>query len=135
PYPDDPFARDVTAMQDVETDTTPGTEEDFIGGPLHNGETQSYTYSFAGGSGLKAALAYPGSLMELRITDPTGHVTQKTGPSVIVITLLNPPVGIYKLDVIGISGLNPDGEEPFLTVAALEPCEAANVEQNGAIRH
>ncbi len=135
PDPNDPFGQDVAAMQQAETDTTPGTEEDFVGGLLHNGEIQSFTYAFAGGNDLKAALAYPGSLMELRITDPTGHISTKTGPSPIVITLPDPPAGIFKLDVVGISGLNPDGEIPFLSVATLEPCATANIEQNGAVRH
>lgn len=135
PDPTDPFSQDVAAMQEAETQTTPGTEQDFTGGLLHNGEVQSYTYAFAGGNDLKAALAYPGSLMELRITDPTGHVSTKTGPSPIVLTLPDPPAGIFKFDVIGISGLNPDGEVPFLSVATLEPCETANIEQNGAVRH
>ena len=135
PDPGDPFGQDVGAMNQTETGTTPGTEEDFIGGLLHNGDVQTFTYAFAGGNDLKAALAYPGSLMELRITDPTGHVSTKTGPSPIVITLPDPPAGIFKFDVIGVSGLNPDGEVPFLSVATLEPCATANIEQNGAVRH
>lgn len=139
PDPNDPFSQEVAAMQQAETQTTPGTEEDFTGGLLHNGQIQSFTYAFAappaGGSDLKAALAYPGSLMELRITDPANHVYTRTGPSPIVITIPDPPAGIFKLDVIGISGLNPDGEVPFLSVATLEPCQTANIEQNGAVRH
>ena len=111
----------------------------FTGGLLHNGQVQSFTYAFAvpsaGGSDFKAALAYPGSLMELRITDPANHVYTKTGPSPIVITIPDPPGGIFKLDVIGISGLDPNGEVPFLSVATLEPCATANIELNGAVRH
>ena len=137
--PNDPFGQEVAAMQQVETNTTPGTEEDFTGGLLRNGQVQSFTYAFgapsSGGSDLKAALAYPGSLMELRITDPANHVYTRTGPSPIVITIPDPPGGIFKLDVIGVSGLDPDGEVPFLTVATLEPCATANIEQNGAVRH
>lgn len=139
PDPNDPFGQEVAAMQQVETQTTPGTEQDFTGGLLHNGQVQSFTYAFAapptGGSDFKAALAYPGSLMELRITDPANHLYTRTGPSPIVITIPDPPGGIFKLDVIGISGLDPDGEVPFLTVATLEPCATANIEQNGAVRH
>ena len=135
PDPGDPFGQDVGAMGQAETGTTPGTEQDYVGGLLHNGEIQTFTYAFAGGNDLKAALAYPGSLMELRITDPTGHISTKTGPSPIVITLPDPPAGIFKFDVIGISGLNPDGEVPFLSVATLEPCQTANIEQIGAVRH
>ncbi|HET7468007.1 MAG TPA: FecR family protein [Candidatus Dormibacteraeota bacterium] len=139
PDPNDPFSQEVQAMQQVETQTTPGTEEDFTGGLLHNGQIQTFSYAFAappsGGSDLKAALAYPGSLMELRITDPANHVYTRTGPSPIVITIPDPPGGIFKFEIIGISGLDPDGEVPFLSVATLEPCETANIEQNGAVRH
>ncbi len=103
PDPNDPFGQEVAAMQQVETQTTPGTEQDFTGGLLHNGQVQSFTYAFAapsaGGSDFKAALAYPGSLMELRITDPANHVYTKPGPSPIVITIPDPPGGIFKLDV------------------------------------
>jgi hypothetical protein len=52
-----------------------------------------------------------------------------------VITIPDPPAGIYKIDVIGISGLNPNGETPYVSVAAVEPCVTANIEQNGAVRH
>jgi FecR protein len=133
--PNDPFVGDLAAQQAAEQGTTPGTEQDYIGAPVHNGDSQQYTYSFAGGSDIKAALAYPGSLMELKIEAPDGHTYNSTGPSPIVITLPEPPAGIYKLDVIGISGLNPDGEVPYLSVAATEPCQTANIEQNGAVRH
>ena len=40
--------RSMPRMRDA-GDTTPGTEQDFIGAPLHNGEEQTYTYSYAGG--------------------------------------------------------------------------------------
>jgi hypothetical protein len=135
PDPNDPFVGDIAAQQAAEAGTTPGTEQDYIGPPLLNGDQQQYTYSFAGGSDIQAALAYPGSLMELKIEAPDGHIYNKTGPSPIVITVPEPPAGIYKLDVIGVSGLNPSGEEPFLSVAATEPCTTSNIEQNGAVRH
>ena len=134
PDPNDPFVGDLAAEAAAQSGTTPGTEEDFIGSPLHNGETQQYTYSFAGGSDVKAALAYPGSLMELKIVAPDTHVYSSTHASPIVITIIDPPAGIYKLSVIGISGLNPDGETPYLSVAATEPCQTANIDQNGAVR-
>ena len=134
PDPDDPFVGDIAASQAVQVDTTPGTEEDFIGPPLHDGEQQQYTYSFAGGSDIKAALAYPGSTMELKIEAPDGHIYNKTDVSPIVIVIPDPPAGIYKLDVLGISGLGAAGESPYLAVAASEPCQTADINQNGAIR-
>ncbi len=134
PDPNDPFVSDLAAEQAAEQGTTPGTEEDYIGLPLHDKEQQQYTYSFAGGSDIKAALAYPGSVMELKIDAPDTHVYSKTGPSPIVIVIPDPPAGIYKLTVIGISGLGPNGETPYLSVAALEPCQTATIDQNGAVR-
>src|SRR5713226_3570511 len=67
PDPNDPFVNDLAAEQAAEQGTTPGTEEDYIGLPLHDKEQQQYTYGFAGGADIKAALAYPGSVMELKI--------------------------------------------------------------------
>jgi hypothetical protein len=135
PDPGDPFVGDLAAEQAAEAGTTPGTEQDFLGAPLHNGEQQQYTYSFAGGSDIKAALAYPGSLMELKIETPDNKVFTVTGPSVITKVLVDPPAGVYKFDVIGISGLNPNGEVGYLSVAATEPCASANIETLGAVRH
>ena len=135
PDPNDPFVGDIAAEQAAEQGTTPGTEQDYVGPPLHNGETQQFTYAFAGGSDIRAALAYPGSLMQLKVEAPDGHPYTSTGPSPVVVTIPDPPAGIYKIDVIGISGLGPNGETPYISVAALEPCVTANIEQNGAVRH
>jgi hypothetical protein len=135
PDPSDPFSSGIAAQTAASDGTTPGTEQDFVGPPLHNGEAQLYSYSFAGGSDIKAALAYAGSLMELKITGPDNHVYDKTGASPIVIIIPDPPPGIYKLNVIGKNGLDPAGESPYLSVAATEPCATANIEQNGAVRH
>jgi hypothetical protein len=135
PDPNDPFTGEIAADEQAEAATTPGTEEDFIGPPLHNGETQQFTYSFAGGADIKAALAYPGSTMELKIEAPDGHIYNKTDISPVVIVIPDPPPGIYKLNVIGISGLGPNGESPYIAIASSEPCQTANINQNGAIRH
>jgi hypothetical protein len=135
PDPNDPFGPQQAASDASNTGTTPGTEQDFIGQPIHNGEQQSYTYSFAGGGIVKAALGYKGSLMALRLKAPDGQVISKSGPSPIVVSVLNAPAGIYTVTVAGISGLGAAGEEPFVAVSALEPCQTATIAQNGAVRH
>src|SRR5438094_244488 len=61
PDPADPFGPALDASNAVALGTTPGTEQDFVGAPLHNGEQQQYAYSYAGGSLVKASLGYPGS--------------------------------------------------------------------------
>ncbi|MDQ2923665.1 MAG: FecR family protein [Candidatus Dormibacteraeota bacterium] len=131
---DDPFGPALEASAEVAKGTTPGTEQDFIGAPLHNGEQQTYTYSYAGGSLVKASLGYPGSAMRLRVVGPDGHVYVKDGHSPIVVEIANAPAGIYQLFVIGVSGLGAAGEEPFLAVASVEACVSTDIDRFGAVR-
>src|SRR5438874_4038535 len=44
PDPNDPFGPALDASNAVAVGTTPGTEQDFVGAPLHNGEHQQYSY-------------------------------------------------------------------------------------------
>ena len=134
PEAGDPFGAELAASDATAQGTTPGTEQDYIGPPLHNGEQQQYTYSFAGGGLVKAALGYPGSVMKLDVRAPDGQMYSKSGPSPIVVTIDNGPAGIYTVLVTGVSGLGADGETPFVSVAALEPCASANLVLNGAVR-
>jgi hypothetical protein len=129
----DPFGPAIQASDAVAISTTPGTEQDFIGAPLHNGEQQQYTYSYAGGSAVKAALGYPGSAMKLTVQGPDGQKYFGTGPSPIVVTVNNAPAGIYTIIVNGISGLGTLGEEPFIAVASVESCVSADIDGNGAV--
>lgn len=133
PDPDDPFGPAVLASAAVEVGTTPGTEQDYIGAPIHNGEQQQYTYSYAGGDLVKASLGYPGSAMKLTVKAPDGQAYVGTGAPPITVVVNNAPAGIYTLLVGGVSGLGSVGEEPFLAVAAVEACVSADIDQNGAI--
>jgi FecR protein len=130
----DPFGPALAASAAVAVDTTLGTEQDFIGAPLHNSEQQQYTYGYAGGSLVKAALGYPGSAMQLKVQGPDGQIYTGTGPSPIVVVVKSAPAGVYKIFVIGVSGLGTIGEEPFLAVAAVEPCVSSDIDQNRAVR-
>jgi len=56
PDPNDPFGPALDASAAVAVGTTPGTEQDYVGAPLHNGEQQLYKYSYAGRSLVKASL-------------------------------------------------------------------------------
>jgi FecR protein len=134
PDPNDPFGPALDASAAVSVGTTPGTEQDFVGAPLHNGEQQQYRYSYAGGSLVKASLGYPGSAMQLKIQGPDGQMYSGSGHSPIVVVVNNAPPGIYQLFVVGVSGLGAVGEEPFLAVAAVEPCVSSDIDQNGAVR-
>ena len=135
PDPDDPFGPAIDAQNAVSAGTTPGTEQDFVGAPLHNGESQTYTYAYAGGNLIKASLAYPGSAMKLTVKAPDGQSYFATGklPTIVVN---NAPGGIYTFIVDGVSGLGgagSPGEEPFLAVASVEDCKSADVVQLGAV--
>jgi hypothetical protein len=137
PDPNDPFGPALAASDASSVGTTPGTEQDFVGAPLHNGETQTYSYSYAGGGLVKAALAYPGSTMRLQVQAPDGQKYAQTGTpgsGLVVVIVNNAPSGIYNIVVIGVGGLGANGEEPYLAVAALEPCVSADIAQNGAVR-
>ena len=134
PDPNDPFGPELLASDAVNAGTTPGTEQDFVGAPIHNGETQAYTYSFAGGGLVKAALGYAGSLMSLTVEAPDTQKYTGSSASPIVVVVPNAPAGIYHITVAGVSGLGTAGEEPFLSVAALEQCTTSNIRQNQAVR-
>src|SRR5437868_8640935 len=120
----DPFGPALAASDAVAIGTTPGTEQDFIGAPLHNGEQQQYTYSYAGGSLVKASLGYPGSAMKLTVKAPDTQTYFATG-KLPTVTINNAPPGIYTITVDGISGLGTAGEEPFVAVASVEACTSA----------
>jgi FecR protein len=135
PDPNDPFSPQMLASDQTSQGTTPGTEQDFVGAPIHNGEQQSYSYSFAGGGIVKAALGYKGSLMALKVKAPDGTVYSHQGPPPVVVLVPTAPAGIYTITVVGVSGLGAAGEEPFVSVASQEPCATATVAQNGAVRH
>jgi hypothetical protein len=134
PDPLDPFGPALAASDAVTAGTTPGTEQDYIGAALHNGEQQAYTYSYAGGGLVKASLGYAGSVMQLKVQAPDGQMYSKSGPSPVTIVIDKAPPGLYKLFVIGVSGLGTVGEEPFLAVAAVEPCVSTDIDQNKAVR-
>jgi hypothetical protein len=140
PDPNDPFGPALDASTAVEIGTTPGTEQDFTGAPLHNGEQQTYTYSYAGGNAVKASLGYPGSAMTLTVKAPDGQKYSQGGKSPITVAISNAPPGIYTITVIGVSGLGKpgdanSGESPFVAVASVESCVSAipGTDQNGAV--
>jgi FecR protein len=134
PDPGDPFGPALDASAAASAGTTPGTEQDFIGAPLHNGEQQQYRYSYAGGSLVKASLGYAGSAMQLKVQAPDGQMYAGTGKSPIVVVVNNAPAGIYVINVVGVSGLGAIGEEPFVAIAAVEACISSDIDQNGAVR-
>ena len=132
PDPNDPFGPEVQAINAVNGNTTPGTDQYYVGPPLHDGESQSFTYAYAGGSLLKASLGYPGSSMKLTVKAPDGQSYNATG-SLPTVGISNAPGGIYTITITGVSGLGSVGEEPFVAVAVAEDCKSADVVKLGAV--
>src|SRR3989442_1818296 len=121
PDPNDPFGPALDASNAVAVGTTPGTEQDFIGAPLHNGEQQQYAYSYAGGSLVKASLGYPGSAMKLTVQAPDNQKYVATG-KLPTVQVHNAPGGIYKIFVDGVSGLGTGGAGPLRCRASVQCC-------------
>src|SRR3989442_11927874 len=113
PDTDDPFVAELAASNAAGQDTTPGTEQDYIGPPLHNGEQQQFTYSYAGGKLVKAALGYPGSAMKLQVKAPDGQTYTGTGASPIVVIADSGLAGVYPIGLIGGNGACAEREEPL----------------------
>ena len=133
PDPNDPFGPELAASNAVTAGTTLGTEQDYIGRPLHDGEQEEFTYSYAGGGLVMASVGYPGSTMKLTVVAPDNSSYPRTGPSPIVQPVTNAPGGIYRIVVTGGTGLGAAGETPFVAVASVETCAAADVDQLGAV--
>src|SRR5260370_31992485 len=114
PDPDDPFGAELAASDASAQGTTPGTEQDYIGPPLHNGEQQQISYTFAGGGLVKAALGYPGSAMKLQVKAPAGQIHNRTGASPIVVVVNNGPAGLYNISVIGVQRPCANGDTPLV---------------------
>src|SRR6202158_4867374 len=72
--------------------------------------------------------------MQVKSAGPDGQTYSGSGRAPIVVVVNNAPAGIYQLFVVGISGLGTIGEEPFVAVAAVEPCVSSDIDQNGAVR-
>jgi hypothetical protein len=73
--------------------------------------------------------------MNLNVKAPDGQTYTGNGAPPIIVLVPNAPPGIYTVTVIGVSGLGTGGEEPFLSIAALEPCASAAIAQNSAVHH
>jgi len=139
PEPKDPFVPERNAEGKVNNDnTTPGSEQTIVGPPLHDGETQTYGYDYAGGGDADFAVAYPGSVMGIQVTLPDGTKSPAGAPvtgNPADVLVLDAPAGHYIITIFGISGLGADGESPTIAMAAKEPCQSTNIDKNGAVRH
>src|SRR5205807_896957 len=102
--PNDPFTLWLASEEGAKAAGQPATAQtSFNNGGLATGQTQAQPdYSTAGGEVI-GELAYPGSNMQLTITDPNGVAHQNSGGAVVrtgklvVVDIPNGPGGAYKV--------------------------------------
>lgn len=128
----DAFPPTSLCTQTVSAGTTAGTEQTTTGDSLTNGQTSETDYNSPGGS-LTLAFCYPGSLMSVALTSPTGAVYTRQGAPPLIVRIANGPAGVYKAVVRAINVAS--GGEPFAVAFATDaPCAAGNVDTGTTVR-
>ena len=140
--PNDPFTLWV-ASEDAsgKNGSTPGTgTTTYSAAPVSTGQAQAQPdYGSAGGD-LVGDLIYPGSNMQLQITDPTGKVWTADGgiavPGVgrlVELVIPNGAPGVYKVKVVPLDVPAP-GEAFSVTLSTKVPCKSGSVDAGGQVR-
>ena len=121
-----------SCSQDVSSGTTAGTTQTTNGDGLTNGQTAQADYNSPGGT-LTMAMCYPGSVMSVTLTTPTGQVYTRQGPPPLVIRVPNGAPGVYRAVVKAINVAA--GGEPYSVAFATDaPCAAGNVDTGTTVR-
>src|SRR5579864_653674 len=109
-----------------------GTTQLSTGDSITAGQTAETDYNSAGGN-LNLEFCYPGSLMSVTVTSPSGAQYRRQGSPPLSLTVRDGPPGIYKAVVHAINV--PAGGEPYaIAFATDEPCAASNVDTGGVVR-
>jgi hypothetical protein len=138
--PADPFNLWMASEEGAKAAGQPATAQtSFNNGGLGTAQSQAQPdYNTAGGEVI-GTLAYPGSNMQLSITDPKGVVHQASGGIVtkigklVVVDIPNGPGGAYKVKVTGLD-VNP-AENFTVTLVTKFICSATQVDSGGFIRN
>jgi len=121
--------------------STPGTAStSYSTAPVTTGQVQPQPdYGSAGGD-LVGDLIYPGSNMQLQITDPSGKVWTADGgaavPGVgrlVEIVIPNGPPGVYKVKVVPVDVPAP-GEDFSVTLSTRVTCKSGSLDAGGQVR-
>jgi hypothetical protein len=138
--PNDPFTLWLASEEAAKAAGQPATAQtSFNNGGLGTGQSQAQPdYNTAGGEVI-GELAYPGSNMQLTITDPNGGVHQNSGGiatkvgKLVVVDIPNGPGGPYKVKVTGVD-VNP-AENFTVTLVTKFVCAANQVSAGGFVRN
>lgn len=132
PEPADPFALEFQGEQAV--GGQPGTVATALAtAPLAQGQTSTAASYTSTGGDVTTVLSYPGSLMKLTVTDPTGRSFTAQGPPPLKLTVPSGPVGVYHAAATGVS-LPAAGELYAISFSSNPPCQAGSLDQNGVVR-
>lgn len=132
PETQDPFLPAVQCSQAGATGNTAGTQQTSSGDSIATGQTAEQDYDSAGGN-MTIAFCYPGSLMSITITDPSGASHSAQGKSPVIVRIPNGPPGRYKAVVRGIDV--PTGGEPYAVSFATDAaCVEGNVDTGTVVR-
>ena len=130
--PQDPYPLTTQCSTAASSGNTSGTLQSSSGENLTNGQTAESDYNSPGGN-LMLAFCYPGSLMKVAVTDPTGRTFAKQGAAPLVIRIANGPPGIYKAMVTALS-VPTTGEAYALAFATDASCTPGNVDTGTVVR-
>jgi FecR protein len=130
--PQDPYPLIAQCSTAASSGSTSGTMQSSGGENLTNGQTAESDYNSPGGN-LTLAFCYPGSLMNVTVTDPAGRTFAKQGAAPLVIKIANGPPGIYKAIVTALS-VPATGEAYSLAFATDAACSPGNVDTGTVVR-
>ena len=130
--PLDPYPLTTQCSTAASSGNASGTLQSSSGENLTNGQTAESDYNSPGGN-LMLAFCYPGSLMKVAVTDPTGRTFAKQGAAPLVIRIANGPPGIYKAIVTALS-VPTTGEAYALAFATDASCTPGNVDTGTVVR-
>jgi hypothetical protein len=132
PDPQDPYPLTTQCSTAAGTGNNSGTIQSSGGEGLTNGQTAESDYNSPGGN-LTLAFCYPGSLMRVTVTDPTGRVLTRQGAPPLIVKIANGPAGVYKAIVTALN-VPAAGEAYALAFATDAACAAGNVDTGTAVR-
>ena len=130
--PQDPYPLAAQCSTTASSGNTPGSLQSSSGENLTNGQTAESDYNSPGGN-LTLAFCYPGSLMKVAVTDPTGRTVVKQGAAPLVVNFTNGPPGLYKAIVTALN-VPSTGEAYSLAFATDAACVAGNVDTGTVVR-
>jgi FecR protein len=113
----DPYQLVAACRRAVAAGSNPGTIQVTEGGPISSGQTANVEYSSPGGI-TKTALCYPGSYMQLRVTNPQGVAYWFPNGDSPIRHQHQGTAGTYRATVIAV---NVSPAEPWVVAFAADP--------------